>query len=74
MAQRKRWSEFSPAAKTAIIVGAVGEVVVTTVALRDLIRRPAVDVRGWKLFWMLGCFVQPVGPFLYLRLGRRSRV
>jgi hypothetical protein len=70
MAQKKRWSEYSPVAKTAIVVGAVAEAVVTVVALRDLIRRPADDVRGSKLLWVLGCFVQPIGPLLYLRVGR----
>jgi hypothetical protein len=74
MAQKKRWSEYSPAAKTAIVVGAVAEAVVTAVALRDLIRRPANEVRGWKPLWVLGFFVQPIGPLLYLRVGRsRSR-
>jgi len=71
MTRKKRWSEFSPAAKTAIIVGAVAETVVTTIALRDLIRRPTGEVRGWKPLWVLGCFVQPIGPLLYLRVGRR---
>jgi hypothetical protein len=71
MAQKKRWSEYSPAAKTAIVVGAVAEAVVTGIALRDLIRRPADEVRGWKPLWVLACFVQPIGPLLYLRVGRR---
>ncbi len=71
MTQKKRWSEYSPAAKTAIVVGAVAEAVVTTVALRDLVRRPAGEVRGWKPLWVLGFFVQPIGPLLYLRAGRR---
>jgi len=71
MAKKKPWSEFSPTAKTAIIVGAVAEALVTTIALRDVIRRPAREVRGWKPLWFLGCFVQPIGPLLYLRVGRR---
>ena len=71
MAQKKRWSEFSPAARTAIVIGALAEGVVTAVALRDLIRRPSGEVRGRKLLWFLGCFVQPIGPLLYLRVGRR---
>jgi phospholipase D-like protein len=71
MAEKKRWSELSPAAKGAVVVGGVVEAVVTTVALRDLIRRPTGEVRGWKLLWFLGFFVQPVGPLLYLRVGRR---
>ena len=71
MAQRKRWSDLSPAAKTAVLVGAVAEAVTTTMAMRDLIRRPPSDVRGWKPLWALGCVVQPFGPLLYLCVGRR---
>ncbi len=71
MAQKKRWSELSPAARTAIVVGGAVEAVVTTIALRDLVRRPRGDVRGRKLLWFIGFFVQPFGPLLYLRVGRR---
>ncbi len=70
MAQKKRWSEFSPAAKKAIVIGGAVEVAVTSFALRDLIRRPGGDVRGPKLLWVLGFVVQPFGPLLYLRVGR----
>jgi hypothetical protein len=68
---QKRWSEYSPTARTAIGLGAVVELVVTAIALRDLIRRPASEVRGPKALWGLGLFVQPVGSPLYLFIGRR---
>ena len=71
MGQKKRWSEFSPAARAAIVAGAVAEAIVTSIALRDLIRRPRAEVRGRKLVWFFGFFVQPFGPLLYLRAGRR---
>jgi len=71
MLQKKRWSVLSPAAKTAIVVGGALEVVLTTVALRDLVRRPRGDVRGPKALWVLGFVVQPFGPLLYLGVGRR---
>jgi len=71
MAQKKRWSDLSPAAKTAIVVGGAVELVMTTVALRDIIRRPAPEVRGPKLLWVLGFVVQPFGPLLYFGVGRR---
>jgi hypothetical protein len=71
MAERKKWSELSPAAKRAIVIGGVMEAVVTSIALRDLIRRPAREVRGPKVLWVLGFFVQPFGPLLYFRFGRR---
>ena len=71
MRQRKRWSELSPAARTAIVVGAFAEAVVTAIALQDLVRRPASKVRGSKFLWAIGCFVQPIGSPLYLVVGRR---
>ncbi len=71
MTQKKRWSELSPAAKTAIVVGSVVELVVTTIALRDLVRRRADEVRGPKVCWGLALFVQPIGSPLYLLVGRR---
>ena len=70
--QKKRWSDFSPAQQTAIVLGAIAELIMTTIALRDLARRPARQVRGWKLFWVVACFVQPVGPVLYFFVGRRK--
>jgi len=38
----------------------------------DLVRRPRAQVRGPKALWMMGLFVQPVGPVAYLALGRRK--
>ena len=56
-----------------MVVGGIAELIMTTIALRDLKRRPPGAVRGWKVLWMLACFVQPVGPILYLLVGRRRR-
>jgi Phospholipase_D-nuclease N-terminal len=70
--RRKRWSDFCPQQRTAIVLGALVELVMTTVALRDLVRRPAKQVRGGKLLWVLTFFVQPIGPILYFLVGRRA--
>jgi hypothetical protein len=70
--RRKRWADLSPAARAAIVVGGVAEVVITTFALRDLMRRPARAVRGPKLMWVTTFVVQPFGPLLYFVAGRRS--
>jgi hypothetical protein len=67
----KPWSELSTPSRVAIVVGATVELVLTTVALVDLARRPSDQVRGPKLAWAAGCAVQPVGPIAYLLLGRR---
>ena len=71
MEQRKRWSDFTPAQRRAIVAAGAVEVVLTTTALVDLSRRSRGQVRGPKLVWVLGCIVQPFGPIVYLALGRR---
>ena len=71
MAKRKSWSELSTGQQRTIIVTAAVELVLTTVALVDLARRPGEQVRGPKALWALGCFVQPIGPVTYLAVGRR---
>jgi Phospholipase_D-nuclease N-terminal len=72
MPTKKQWSDLSGGHRAAIIIGSAIEVVLTTVALADLARRPRAQVRGPKSLWVLGCIVQPVGPIAYLALGRRS--
>jgi len=69
---KKRWSDLSPRSRAAIVALGVAEVVVTSVALQDLVRRPASLVRGSKLLWAPMLFVQPIGSPLYLLAGRRA--
>ncbi|HEY7105639.1 MAG TPA: PLDc N-terminal domain-containing protein [Acidimicrobiia bacterium] len=69
--RRTRWSELSPATRTAIVVGGIAELIMTTLALRDLRRRPPGTVRGPKLLWVPLFAVQPFGPILYFLVGRR---
>jgi hypothetical protein len=69
---KKRWSKLSPKARAGIVAAGVAEVVVTSIALRDLVRRPAALVRGPKLLWGPVLFVQPIGSPLYLLAGRRN--
>lgn len=67
----QRWSELSPGRRRAIAVGSVAELILTTLALTDLRRRPAGQVRGPRWLWGIACLVQPIGPIAYLALGRR---
>jgi hypothetical protein len=69
--RKQRWSDLSPRARTAVVLGAIAELIITTIALRDLARRPSREVRGWKPMWVLLFFVQPFGPLLYFARGRR---
>jgi hypothetical protein len=69
----KKWDDLTDRQKTALLVGISIELSLTATALVDLARRPQELVRGRKSLWLLGCFVQPVGPIAYLTIGvRRS--
>jgi hypothetical protein len=71
MATITRWSDLSDRQKAAVAVGAAVEVALMAIALADLARRPAEQVRGPKALWAVGCFVQPVGSVSYLMWGRK---
>ena len=66
----KKWSDLSKNQKIGLSALIAVEAVVTTVAVVDLTRRPAAQVRGPKLLWLSGFLVQPIGPVLYLAVGR----
>jgi Phospholipase_D-nuclease N-terminal len=72
MASKKRWGDLTPTQQGLILTLASVELAFTATALVDLARRPASQIRGPKPLWLLGCFVQPVGPLAYLVLGRRT--
>ena len=69
---KKKWSDLTATQQRAIIVAGAVEAVVTVVALRDIARRPASEVRGSKLVWVLSFVVQPFGPLAYFASGRRT--
>jgi len=69
---KKKWSDLSATQQRTIVVTGAVEAVITAVALWDIVRRPASDVRGPKLAWVLSFVVQPFGPLAYLGAGRRT--
>ena len=68
---RKSWSELTPTQRRLMIAAGTAEILLTTVAAVDLVRRPRESVRGPKVAWALALLVQPVGPIAYLVKGRR---
>ncbi|MGD9959460.1 PLDc N-terminal domain-containing protein [Nocardioides sp.] len=70
MAQKK-WSELSETQQRLIILAGIAELAMTSAAIRDLMHRPAAQVRGPKLVWAAAFVVQPFGPLAYLLAGRR---
>jgi hypothetical protein len=70
----KRWADLSPAQQRLIMVGAVVESVLKAVALADLARRPASQVRGPKPLWALVLTLANslgAAPVIYWLYGRR---
>lgn len=71
---RKRWSDLSTRVRRVLIFGAVFEGILKVLALIDLARRPASEVRGSKAKWATAVMLTnsvgavPIGYFLY---GRR---
>jgi len=70
--RRKKWSDLSPGQRKAAVIVGAAEVVLTSLASADLKRRPAAEVRGPKVLWLLAFLVQPFGPIAYFVMGRRS--
>lgn len=68
---KKNWSDLTSTQKRAVYVAGALEAIITAAALRDLAKRPAKEVRGPKVAWVLASFVQPVGPLAYFAVGRR---
>ena len=66
-----RWADLPRGQQAAIVALGAAEVVLTTLAVADLARRPRTRVRGPKALWALGLGVQPFGPVAYLLFGRR---
>jgi hypothetical protein len=69
--KKKGWSDLSPGKRKIIVLGAIAELVMTTIAVADLARRPAKQLRGSKPLWLSAFAVQPFGPILYFLVGRR---
>jgi hypothetical protein len=71
---KKRWKDLPQNQRRMIIVGVVLEGIVKLLALRDLKRRPADEVRGPK--WLWGSVIAVANsaglvPAAYFLLGRR---
>ena len=68
---RKSWNDLSDQQRRFVVAGAAVQFTLQFLALRDLRRRPADEVRGPKWFWLPVTFVNVVGPIVYFLLGRR---
>jgi hypothetical protein len=75
MAASRRWSDLSQGTRRVLAIAAVAEGILKLVALVDLKRRPASQVRGPK--WLWATVLAVVGsagvlPVSYFVFGRRQ--
>ncbi|TDO66810.1 hypothetical protein EV651_104377 [Kribbella sp. VKM Ac-2571] len=71
----KRWADLSSRQQRLVVAGAVAESVLKAVALADLARRPASQVRGPKPLWALALtLLNSLGaaPIIYWLYGRKT--
>jgi hypothetical protein len=74
MAVRTQWSDLSQRRRRLLMIAAVAEGILKLVALIDLKRRPASQVRGPKWLWATVLAVVSsagVVPISYFLFGRR---
>jgi hypothetical protein len=69
--QQRKWSDLTTTQQSLVVAAAAVEITLTTIAAADLARRPRSPVRGPRWAWALVLPIQPVGPVLYLLVGRR---
>ena len=72
----RQWGDLSPRTRRLIIAGAAVETSLKAVALVDLKRRAASEIRGSKWMWVPALTVlnsAGVAPLAYFLWGRRRR-
>ena len=75
MTKARRWNDLSDRSRKIILTAAAVEGALKVVALVDLWRRPADQVRGSKAAWATTIVVvnsAGVVPLVYFRRGRRK--
>jgi hypothetical protein len=76
MAARRHWSDLSGRTRKLLAIATVAEGILKLVALIDLKRRPASQVRGPKWVWVTVMTVissAGVVPFSYFLFGQRRQ-
>ena len=77
MARGRRWSDLSEGKRRLIVVGGIVEGVLKLLALLDIKRRPAGQIRGPKWLWATCIAVVSsfgVLPISYFLFGRRRPI
>ncbi|WP_026550372.1 hypothetical protein [Arthrobacter sp. Br18] len=70
-ARRKSWKDLGPGQRFGLLLGAAVQWALLALALGDLRRRPAEQIRGSKRWWSAAVFVNTIGPVSYFLWGGR---
>ena len=68
---RQKWSDLSDQQRVLIVAVAAAELSLKIVALVDINRRPAEQIRGPKALWRAAMAVNLLGPLSYFAIGRK---
>ena len=74
MSRNKSLNELSVVSRWRVAILGITQLALQFVALRDLVKRPAAEVRGAKGAWAAASFINFLGPIAYLAFGRTRRV
>ncbi|MFK5635462.1 MULTISPECIES: PLD nuclease N-terminal domain-containing protein [unclassified Ornithinimicrobium] len=69
--RQRRWQDFSPRQKAALLTLASVQLALAATAWADLATRPSEQVNGRKSVWAAVIAVNFVGPVVYFLRGRR---
>ena len=68
---QEQWARLSQRQRTLLVGAAAAELSLKIVALVDIARRPADQIRGPKLLWRAAMAINLLGPLSYFLFGRR---
>ena len=71
MATDNWWANRSEGQRRLLIAAATAEATLKIVALIDIQRRPASQIRGPKALWRGAMVINLLGPLSYFAIGRR---
>jgi len=66
----KKWKELSRNQKIVIAILGSFQLSLLVAALSDIYHRPAYEIKGKKVWWVLASFVDIIGPLAYFKFGR----
>lgn len=70
---KKRWNELARPQRIAALVAVSVQLSLLATAQVDILRRPAAEINGSKLFWRLVVFINFLGPMAYFLFGRKRK-